>query len=64
MFFSFIRECFTWLPTPLSVLVNAVVITIFLVVVAVQVLKLVLDLIEFLAKVLGGVFAKVVSLFL
>ncbi len=63
MFFSFIRECFTWLPTPLSVLVNAVI-TIFLVVVAVQVLKLVLDLIEFLAKVLGGVFAKVVSLFL
>lgn len=63
MFFSFIRECFTWLPTPLSVLVNAVI-TIFLVVVAVQVLKLVLDLIEFLAKVLGGVFAKVVNLFL
>ena len=63
MFFSFIRECFTWLPTPLSVLVNAVI-TIFLVVVAVQVLKLVLDLIEFLSKVLGGVFAKVVSLFL
>lgn len=63
MFFSFIRECFTWLPTPLSVLVNAVI-TIFLVVVAVQVLKLVLDLVEFLAKVLGGVFAKVVSLFL
>lgn len=63
MFFSFIRECFTWLPTPLSVLVNAVI-TIFLVVVAVQVLKLLLDLIEFLAKVLGGVFAKVVSLFL
>lgn len=63
MFFSFIRECFTWLPTPLSVLVNAVI-TIFLVVVAVQVLKLILDLIEFLAKVLGGVFAKVVSLFL
>lgn len=63
MFFAFIRECFTWLPTPLSVLVNAVI-TIFLVVVAVQVLKLVLDLIEFLAKVLGGVFAKVVSLFL
>ena len=63
MFFSFIRECFTWLPTPLSVLVNAVI-TIFLVVVAVQVLKLVLDLIEFLAKVLGGIFAKVVSLFL
>lgn len=63
MFFSFIRECFTWLPTPLSVLVNAVI-TIFLVVVAVQFLKLFLDLIEFLAKVLGGVFAKVVSLFL
>ena len=63
MFFSFIRECFTWLPTPLSVLVNAVI-TIFLVVVAVQVLKLVLDLVEFLAKVLGGVFAKVVGLFL
>lgn len=63
MFFQFIRECFSWLPLPLSVLVNAVI-TIFLVVVAVQVLKLVLDLIEFLAKVLGGVFAKVVSLFL
>lgn len=63
MFFQFIRECFSWLPLPLSVLVNAVI-TIFLVIVAVQVLKLVLDLIEFLAKVLGGVFAKVVSLFL
>lgn len=63
MFFSFIRECFSWLPTPLSVVVNAVI-TVFLIIVAVQVIKLLLDLVEFLAKVLGGIFAKVVQLFL
>lgn len=63
MFFSFIRECFSWLPTPLSVVVNAVI-TVFLIIAAVQVIKLLLDLVDFLAKVLGGIFAKVVQLFL
>lgn len=63
MFFQMIRECFTWLPTPLSLLVNASI-TIFVVIVAVQVIKLLVDLVEFLAKIFGGIFAKVVQLFL
>ncbi len=63
MFFSFIRECFTWLPTPLLIVVNATI-TIFLIIVAVQVIKLIIDLVDFLAKVLGGIFTKVVRLFL
>ena len=29
MFFSFIRECFSWLPLPLSIIVNATI-TVFL----------------------------------
>lgn len=61
--FSFMRECFTWMPLPLYILVNAVI-TIFVVIVAVQVLKLLVDLVEFLAKIIGGVFTKVVRLFL
>lgn len=63
MFFGFIRECFSWLPLPLSIVVNATI-TIFLIIVAVQVIKLIIDLVDFLAKVLGGIFAKVVQLFL
>ena len=63
MFFGFIRECFSWLPLPLSIVVNATI-TIFLLIVAVQVIKLIIDLVDFLAKVLGGIFAKVVQLFL
>ena len=63
MFFSFIREGFSWLPLPLSIIVNATI-TVFLIIVAVQVIKLIIDLVDFLAKVLGGIFAKVVQLFL
>lgn len=63
MFFSFIRECFTWLPTSLFIVVNTTI-TIFLIISAVQVIKLIIDLVDFLAKVLGGIFAKVVQLFL
>ena len=63
MFFSFIRECFSWLPLPLSIIVNATIM-VFLIIVAVQVIKLIIDLVDFLAKVLGGIFAKVVQLFL
>lgn len=63
MFFLFIRECFAWLPAPLFVLVNAVI-TVFLIIVAVQVIKLIIDLIEFILRVLGGAFVKVVHLFL
>lgn len=63
MFFTMIRECFTWMPKPLFAMVNAAI-TIFVVIVAVQVLKLLIDLVEFLAKVFGGIFTKVVQLFL
>lgn len=63
MFFSFIRECFTWLPSPLALVVNAVI-TIFIIIVAVQVIKLIFDLVQFITKVLGGIFQKVVGLFI
>ena len=63
MFFSFIRECFSWLHLPLSIIVNSTI-TVFLIIVAVQVIKLIIDLVDFLAKVLGGIFTKVVQLFL
>lgn len=43
MFFSFIRECFSWLPLPLSIIVNATI-TVFLIIVAVQVINSALSL--------------------
>lgn len=57
MFFTMIRECFTWSLTPLSLLVNATI-TIFVVIVAVQVIKSLVDLLEFLAKNLRRYFYK------
>lgn len=62
MFFTFLSYCFKWLPTPLFLLVCAVF-TVFAVIVAVEILKLIYTLIEFFAKALGGLLKKVVALF-
>ena len=62
MFFTFLTYCFKWLPTPLFLLVSAVF-TVFAVIVAVEILKLIYALIEFFAKALGGLLKKVVTLF-
>lgn len=53
---------FKWLPTPLFLLVSAVLMF-FFIFVAVSVLVAVYKLIQFLIGVLGGILGKVVSLF-
>lgn len=57
-----ILATFKWLPTPLFLLVSAVL-TFFFIFVAVSVLIAVYRLIQFLIGVLGGILGKVVSLF-
>lgn len=57
-----ILATFKWLPTPLFLLVSAVLMF-FFIFVAVSVLIAVYKLIQFLIGVLGGVLGKVVSLF-
>lgn len=53
---------FKWLPTPLFLLVSAIL-TFFFIFVAVSVIIAVYKLIQFLVHVLGGVLGKVVSFF-
>lgn len=53
---------FKWLPTPLFLLVSAIL-TFFFIFVAVSVIVAVYKLIQFIAHVLGGILGKVVSLF-
>lgn len=57
-----ILATFKWLPTPLFLLVSAVLMF-FFIFVAVSVLIAVYKLIQFLVGVLGGILGKVVSLF-
>ncbi len=57
-----ILATFKWLPTPLFLLVSAVLMF-FFIFVAVSVLIAVYKLIQFLIGVLGGILGKVVSLF-
>ena len=59
---GFIRTAFQWLPTPLCLLVSAVI-TFFAILVAVALIKALWQLIQFVVNVLGGVLGKVVSLF-
>lgn len=49
MFFTFLTYCFKWLPTPLFLLVSAVF-TVFAVIVAVEILKLIYALVGVLCK--------------
>ena len=53
---------FKWLPTPLYLLVSAILVF-FFIFVAVSVIIAVYKLIQFLVHVLGGVLGKVVSFF-
>lgn len=53
---------FKWLPTPLFLLVSAIL-TFFFIFVAVSVLIAVYKLIQFIVHVLGGILGKVMSLF-
>lgn len=62
MFLTFFRSCFYWLPTPLYLLVSAIF-TVFAVIVAVQVIKLLASIIRFIVDVLGGLWVKVVQFF-
>lgn len=57
-----ILATFKWLPTPLFLLVSAVLMF-FFIFVAVSVLIAVYKLIQYLIGVLGGILGKVVSLF-
>lgn len=57
-----ILRTFNWLPTPLYVLVAAIF-TFFCIFVGVVLIKIIWNLISFVANVLGGVLGKVVSLF-
>ena len=56
-----ILATFKWLPTPLYLLVSAILVF-FFVFVAVAILIAVYKLIQFIAHVLGGILGKVVSL--
>ena len=51
---GFIRTAFQWLPTPLYLLVSAVI-TFFAIFVAVALIKALWQLIQFVVNVLGGV---------
>jgi hypothetical protein len=62
MFFSFIKATFSWMPTPLYVLVCAVLL-IFTIIVVIQILRLIYAVVEFIYKILGGLFGKVVEFF-
>lgn len=62
MIFSFIRSTFGWMPFTLQLLVSAIF-SIFIIFVAISLLKAIARLIEFLVNILGGVFGKVVALF-
>lgn len=53
---------FKWLPTPLFLLVSAIL-SFFFIFVAVSVIIAVYKLIQFIVHVLGGILGKVVSLF-
>lgn len=60
--FAFFESCFLWLPLPLYLLVCAIF-TVFAVIVAIQVIKLLASIIKFIVDVLGGLWTKVVGFF-
>lgn len=62
MFFQFINTAFSWLPTPLYLLVSAVF-TFFLMIILFKAIKVVMELLKFLKDIFGGLIAKVVDFF-
>lgn len=62
MFFQFISATFSWLPMPLYLIVCAIFVC-FSVIILFQLIKVVIQLLEFLHKIFGGLIKKVVSFF-
>ena len=62
MFLAFMKSAFSWLPVPLSLLVGYVF-TVFLLVVLFQAIKVIMEIVGFLANIFGGILAKVVGFF-
>lgn len=60
--FALIRDCFAWMPPLLFLLVSGVC-GIFATVCFFQVIKLIADILGFLAQALGGIFGKILALF-
>lgn len=62
MFYSFINATFGWLPAPLFALVGAVF-AFFSMIVLFKAIKVIIDLLQFLATIFGGLIKKVVGFF-
>ena len=62
MFFQFIYATFAWLPLPLYLLVCAVFMF-FWVIILYQAIKVIMQLLQFLMEIFGGLIAKVVAFF-
>lgn len=62
MFFTFIKSTFGWLPTPLFALVGAVFVF-FLMIILFKAIKVIIQLLQFLKDIFGGLIAKVVDFF-
>ena len=53
---------FSWLPLPLFALVSAVF-TVFFLIVLFKIIKVIMEIVGFLANIFGGILAKVVGFF-
>lgn len=62
MFFQMIYAAFSWLPASLYLLVYAVF-TFFLMIILFQAIKVIIQLLQFLKEIFGGLIAKVVDFF-
>lgn len=62
MMFSLMRLCFSWLPTPLYYLVSGVF-SVFAIIVAIHIIRFVVDLLKFFVELGGGLASKVVGFF-
>lgn len=62
MFFQMIYAAFSWLPAPLYLLVCAIFVF-FWVIILFQAIKVIMQLLQFLMDVFGGLIAKVVTFF-
>lgn len=60
--FAFMRASFGWLPLPLYLVVGAIF-SIFALIIAIEVIKIIATLLKFLVELCGGIIAKVVGWF-
>lgn len=60
--FAMMRACFGWLPLPLRLVVGAIF-SIFALIIAIEVIKIIAALLKFLVDLCGGIIAKVVAFF-